>query len=192
KRYATGATFPSTDGCNTCGCGEGGLVACTAMACADTCNYDRQTWNVGDSFPAIDGCNTCSCLTGGQIACTDMACSDTCTYDRQTWNVGDTFPARDGCNTCTCQVGGQIACTEIACMCNEETEWWRYYYGHSAEECLHIRFACLEGNVAFYNDCGCGCEQSLDCSAFINCMSGSGVPSCGPACARCPFIPVAY
>jgi hypothetical protein len=33
KTYAVGDSFPATDGCNTCSCGEGGSVACTKIAC---------------------------------------------------------------------------------------------------------------------------------------------------------------
>lgn len=33
KSYASGASFPSTDGCNTCSCGVQGEVACTLRAC---------------------------------------------------------------------------------------------------------------------------------------------------------------
>lgn len=32
--YELGDSFPSDDGCNQCGCSEGGLVACTLRACA--------------------------------------------------------------------------------------------------------------------------------------------------------------
>jgi hypothetical protein len=32
--YKSGDGFPSTDGCNTCGC-ENGQVACTLMACEE-------------------------------------------------------------------------------------------------------------------------------------------------------------
>lgn len=32
KNYKTGDAFPSTDGCNSCGCSDG-QVACTLMAC---------------------------------------------------------------------------------------------------------------------------------------------------------------
>jgi hypothetical protein len=31
--YPAGSSFPSTDGCNTCGCTSGGDVACTKKAC---------------------------------------------------------------------------------------------------------------------------------------------------------------
>lgn len=34
--YAMGASFPSSDGCNSCSCGENGEVACTLRACAPT------------------------------------------------------------------------------------------------------------------------------------------------------------
>jgi len=36
KHFEPGASFPSTDGCNTCTCGEGGSVGCTKRACAPT------------------------------------------------------------------------------------------------------------------------------------------------------------
>jgi len=39
QTYAEGASFPSTDGCNTCSCGAGG-VACTKRACV--CNPDEE------------------------------------------------------------------------------------------------------------------------------------------------------
>jgi len=38
--HAIGDSFPSSDGCNTCSCGEGGVVACTTRACVQTCTYD--------------------------------------------------------------------------------------------------------------------------------------------------------
>lgn len=31
--YAPGQEFPATDGCNTCTCGEGGVVGCTKIGC---------------------------------------------------------------------------------------------------------------------------------------------------------------
>jgi hypothetical protein len=35
QRYAAGDSFPASDGCNSCGCNEGGGVACTLIACPD-------------------------------------------------------------------------------------------------------------------------------------------------------------
>ncbi|MBS2019743.1 MAG: hypothetical protein JST00_43170 [Deltaproteobacteria bacterium] len=39
--YAEGASFPSTDGCNTCTCGTNGAVGCTKRACV--CNPETET-----------------------------------------------------------------------------------------------------------------------------------------------------
>lgn len=33
KEYKLGDGFKAIDGCNTCSCGEDGLVSCTLMAC---------------------------------------------------------------------------------------------------------------------------------------------------------------
>jgi hypothetical protein len=35
--HPAGESFPSSDGCNTCFCGEDGAVACTERACLDVC-----------------------------------------------------------------------------------------------------------------------------------------------------------
>lgn len=35
--YKIGESFDSEDGCNTCSCSQGGLVACTKRACFDVC-----------------------------------------------------------------------------------------------------------------------------------------------------------
>jgi len=38
------------------------------------CQYNGQTYHVGDSFASADGCNGCSCLDGGQVVCSARAC----------------------------------------------------------------------------------------------------------------------
>ena len=42
--------------------------------CKVVCDYDGNTYEIGESFPATDGCNTCSCMENGNVACTKMAC----------------------------------------------------------------------------------------------------------------------
>lgn len=42
ETYQPGQSFPSTDGCNTCTCGDNGSVGCTKMACA--CNPANEPW----------------------------------------------------------------------------------------------------------------------------------------------------
>ncbi|HQY64530.1 MAG: hypothetical protein IPF92_07140 [Myxococcales bacterium] len=116
-----------------------------------------------------------------------------CTYGGAQHAVGDSFPSTDGCNTCTCGESGAVGCTKRACAptCDPAAEPNRKYRGNP-EQCMLMRFACDPGTSYFSSACGCGCEQPSDCPAFINCMPGPGVPSCGPARARCPFTPVAY
>lgn len=130
KTYAEGASFPSTDGCNTCSCGFDGQVACTERAClpADAgadggaapvgCAYGGKTYKVGESFPSTDGCNSCACTAEG-VACTLKACdpgvSAGCSYGGTVHKFGATFPSTDGCNECTCTEAG-VACTKKACL----------------------------------------------------------------------------
>jgi hypothetical protein len=80
---AAGATFPSSDGCNTCSCLEGN-VACTEKACAPdaavdgsgagSCRDNGRVYADGESFPAGDGCNSCSCVNGA-VGCTTRGCA---------------------------------------------------------------------------------------------------------------------
>lgn len=40
-----------------------------------TCEYQGQTYQLGEGFPSTDGCNNCSCADNGQVTCTEMACT---------------------------------------------------------------------------------------------------------------------
>ena len=60
-QYKVGDTFKSLDGCNSCGCQEGGQVACTEMACA----------------PATPACKPTGC--SGQL-CSDQDIASTCEW----------------------------------------------------------------------------------------------------------------
>ena len=76
KVYKPGDSFPSSDGCNSCGCSADGSVACTLRACLDkTCLYEGKVYNPGDSFPSSDGCNTCTCGADGAVGCTKKLCT---------------------------------------------------------------------------------------------------------------------
>jgi hypothetical protein len=66
----------------------------------------------------------------------------------------------------------------------------RDYVGESPEICAVIRYACPELTEGFSNACGCGCEQSEDCPATVDCEPGSGDPD--PLCTDqdpdpCPY-----
>ena len=57
KSYKAGASFPSTDGCNTCSCDISGSVACTLMACLGDAGFSppppddaaKADWHPGQS-----------------------------------------------------------------------------------------------------------------------------------------------
>jgi hypothetical protein len=77
--YQLGETFPASDGCNTCTCGEDGLIACTKIFCpAPACHYLEQDYSGGDSFDSYDACNTCFCSEDGVVGCTRIGCPDSC------------------------------------------------------------------------------------------------------------------
>jgi hypothetical protein len=40
------------------------------------CQYNGNTYEVGESFPSSDLCNTCNCGEGGLVGCTERACLD--------------------------------------------------------------------------------------------------------------------
>jgi len=184
--YQVGAAYPALDGCNTCECLASGETACTELPCVPTgCTYERQNWDIGETFPARDGCNTCTCETGGGISCTEMVCPESCPYEGEEFPIGATFPAGDGCNDCTCQPSGEPSCTKRGCVCNPETEWWRHYVGLSPEACLAIRIVCPENAHAFFNACGCGCQQFVSCPQEIDCAPGEC--DAEAEAARCPY-----
>jgi hypothetical protein len=134
KTYAAGATFPATDGCNSCTCQADG-VACTTKGCPTdgppstdgstpvSCTYAGKTYGVGATFPDTDGCNKCSCEAGGQVACTLLACFDA-SSDGPTTCIdsngavrkdGEAWTTSDGCNSCSC-AAGTASCTHRTCL----------------------------------------------------------------------------
>lgn len=70
RLYAVGISFQSADGCNTCSCTSGGLVACTLMACggaggtsSGTASSSAPSTSVCPPIPAI----TPTCTTGSPV-----------------------------------------------------------------------------------------------------------------------------
>lgn len=63
ERYELGESFPSSDGCNTCSCSEGGQVACTLRACLPI-----------DSCGGGEACGEGEyCKPAENIACNDLS-----------------------------------------------------------------------------------------------------------------------
>ncbi|HEY6728156.1 MAG TPA: BPTI/Kunitz-type proteinase inhibitor domain-containing protein [Polyangiaceae bacterium] len=147
--YEEGATFEVD--CNTCTCGSDGEVACTRAACVDTCEYDGNTYDIGEEFSATDGCNTCTCSVDG-VLCTEIGCGgNTCEYDGNTYDIGEEFPSYDGCNTCGCTADG-VVCTDAACVDGCTIDGIHYDLGEN--------FLADDG----CNTCSCG-EDGVTCTA---------------------------
>jgi hypothetical protein len=113
KTYAPGDTFPASDGCNTCTCGNDGTASCTLLGCAEPCVYEGKTYPPGSVFTASDGCNQCNCSADGTVYCGHGLCG--CVYEGQTYEIGDTFPDPNGCGTCVCQQNGSVVCEGPGC-----------------------------------------------------------------------------
>jgi hypothetical protein len=72
-------------------------------------------------------------------------------------------------------------------QCNPATEYNRHYAATSTTACMVIDFACQSQTNAFFNECGCGCEQASSCPEWVDCMPGP--VTLNPLCSNdnCPF-----
>jgi hypothetical protein len=191
--------------------GAGGLVLPGGRA--GTGGIDCST--VGCGAPPICGqacgapCGCCPCGPGQhqQIGGADYVCSGgcwapassvdagtpSCTHNGRTYAEGEKFRAGDGCNTCQCSNGG-VGCTDMACTCDPASETHqREYVGTSPSQCAVLDFVCQQNTTMFQNSCGCGCEQSLTCPDWFDCMPGSG-QSCDTNQIKtdCPYSGIAF
>ena len=62
--YPAGKSFPAADGCNTCFCGENGLVGCTKIACVDTSTCDDPTREYVSTDPSFCATVKYGCESG--------------------------------------------------------------------------------------------------------------------------------
>ena len=67
--------------------------------------------------------------------------------------------------------------------CDPDREWSRDYKASSPAACQAVKFACPEHTERFANECGCGCEQSPDCTKVLDCVA----TACAEAQALCPY-----
>ena len=83
QTYSEGESFPSADGCNTCGCESGGEIACTMMACAPiTCMpEDCPNMSQAPNYLCDDGVTTagptpCELQDDGTCGSTMVECPE--------------------------------------------------------------------------------------------------------------------
>ena len=159
------------------------------------CEYGGHLLKNGETLPSTDDCNTCVCETQidqpdcgqdmAQVTCTQLDCTGSCRYAGQWYRSGANFRATDGCNQCSC-FDGTVSCGNSTCSCDAGWQYWRYYEKADAGQCDTIDFACRAGTSVFTNACGCGCEESPDCPAFMVCVEDNGGGLC-PSATICPY-----
>ena len=155
KTHEVGDLFPSSDGCNMCGCESGGEVVCTNRACSseDGCDDDGVIRDEGERWSAAGGCSSCVCSSSGTITCSMTGdCEATCSYGGKRFEPGDSFPAVDGCNTCSCDESGEVGCTQVACGGSCEYAGESFPVGSS--------FKATDG----CNECTCAGDRSVKCT----------------------------
>ena len=81
-----------------------------------TCEFNGNSYDVGEQFPDSDGCNTCQCDADGSVSCTQMGCAEGCVVGGVLYDVGETFVAENGCDTCRCSAPDQFECTTLGCV----------------------------------------------------------------------------
>jgi hypothetical protein len=200
QTFEIGDSFPSTDGCNTCTCGENGAVGCTQMGCVAICEYNDVVYQQGDTFME-NGC-LCSCGADGQVSCNEEGCDTFCEYGGKYYSSGNSFEASDGCNTCTCGEDGNVFCTEMACPDNDKCSDGLTYHetGCGLEEGMpEIEAGCYgecqgipcESGICQLTDTNpCICEPGMDCcdACGVNTWLCLDAPqTCAPTAGR-PII----
>ncbi len=136
----------------------------------------------GSSARVPDGyCNRCIC-NNGVSNCSSVPCSATdCTYGGYVYHDGWSVTASSGCSSsaqCTC-VSGVVRCEEPPCACDTSLSTNRVYVSLDASNCDALTFACPEKSTKFFNGCGCGCEQSLNCPRAVGCSSSDSTGDAG-------------
>ena len=166
QRYRPGQSFPSTDGCNTCTCSEGGRVACTLRACVpNSCGGLAGTsCRRGQycSYPPSAQCGaadqTGSCETIPD-ACDDLY-SPVCGCDDKTYS-----------NACEAAAQGVSVASQGECK--------------REDPCADIpkcRLLCPDGTIHPTDDSGC--VHTCDCVVAEDPYCAG--KSCGDSCAA-PF-----
>jgi hypothetical protein len=211
-RPAFARTPDMTGGCceysSDCEAPPGWLVFPTHEECVagrircveGTADCDDDATNGCETDIASDGQNcggcgvVCTAAAGGSAICSSGRCAGeaaTCTYLGVAHPIGESFPSRDDCNTCTCVeagMGAEVSCTTRECACDPAAESrFRNYVGSDAEECLALDYECPNHTTPFTNECGCGCEQSVDCPETSSCPIETRDPVCADLRERCPY-----
>ena len=180
-----GGQKPATGGAGAAGSGG----CCNGMP---VCSNGDQEIPGQDSCPAGAECYSMSmCCSTIWCAKPTAQCTAVPTCDSGDTQVQGTCPASASCYQRTV-CGTTISCVKsTADTCNPTNEYNRHYFATSSDSCQVVKFACPANTTAFFNSCGCGCEQDASCPQYVDCMPGPGTQD--PLCAttggqdRCPY-----
>jgi Kazal-type serine protease inhibitor domain/Pacifastin inhibitor (LCMII) len=201
-RYRPGDTFPSSDGCNTCSCGDDGQVACTLRFCAASCGgITGQGCSEGEycEFPPETQCGsgdqTGFCAVPPEVCTLDF--NPVCGCDGVTYGnacgaaaAGVSVASEGECSALACQTDADCPVPPCACL-DENAD------GQCDNECPVP--VCRDGRCGVANpnalqlgeSCG-GFRPvgSPDCDTGLLCQHQAGA-LCGAADApgECVLIP---
>ena len=148
------------------------LVLPLLFACQEkeplTCDYNEETYSVGDSFSAMDGCNSCSCDEEdgeAMVSCTMMAC-DTGGYLEEPDCINISIDECEEADQCTVIMASQV-------IVNEEEECFAWANSIDNVGCMDADMAC--GEAITYAESP---ETPGECYGFTNTCVPDGWSEC--------------
>ncbi|XP_025829604.1 uncharacterized protein LOC108744093 isoform X1 [Agrilus planipennis] len=109
--------------CNTCVCGDSGVLACTLALCLDkrsaASDELKEPCTNGTHKVIGDGCNYCSCTPELKWACIDGDINKCVKGTQKTKRDAECAYGETkhiDCNSCSCTKNGYWACTRMACI----------------------------------------------------------------------------
>lgn len=210
ESYAPGASFPSTDGCNRCSCGDDGQVACTDETCVDCQAISAE---YGALMAQAKACtpgqpNQCTTRVNEGLTCGCDTFVNPTHYDEATvrsvvdrFGAGSCNPQNGNCGPCSPAVNATCSAAGVCVTDSDPTEGiacrvggMTYQHGSvdipdpfscNTCECRDGRLSCTE--IGCPTPCPDGRVAASSCSACgptdecLEIETGC-FPSCDDAC----------
>lgn len=166
------------------------LAGCSAKITSSACEYNGESYDLGETFTAADGCNTCSCDDEG-VSCTEMGCSS-CQGEQP-----DCGAPPPGCTVDTVCLGDGWSC-ELRCDCSEAPP---IDCEAPPPGCFYDGPSCVDGNWSCGElICSGNCESpepectqpgAPGCFSYASCteFGWECLTQCDPCAAKPPVCP---